>query len=163
MSLSKGPLNTVESGISSKVLSFIRVDPQHAWILETSYPIIGCKPKILHSSLLIQVWLLGEKHPEESLGLWSRKKENRYLGHCQTPHAPGAQESPHPWHLLLSSLSLQPASAWTLPSAAQGPRGRLGLATSTWHSGTEPGCGPGWQPAGNKRPPEAKRETPDHR
>lgn len=60
----------------------------------------------------------------------------------------------------LSGLSLQPASAWTVLSVAQGPLRRLGLAVDTWHSGTEPGCGPGWQPTGNKRLPRAEEETP---
>jgi hypothetical protein len=46
---------------------------------EVSYPIVGCKPKIIHSFLFIQVWLLSEKHPEESLGLCSRRKEKGML------------------------------------------------------------------------------------
>lgn len=87
------------------------------------------------------------------------KEEGKtYLGHCQTPHALGAQKRPHPWHSPLSGLSLQLASAWTLPSAAQGPTRRLGLAASTWHSGTEPGYGSGWQPTGNNGLPGAKGE-----
>lgn len=69
------------------------------------------------------------------------------------------RRDPHQWHSPLSSLRLQPASAWTLPSAAQGPTRRMGPAAGTWHSGTEPGCGPDWQPTGNKGRPGAKGET----
>lgn len=97
--------------------------------------------------------------PREKLGPVVKEEGKRYLGHCQAPPAPSAQEWPHQWHSPLSSLSLQHASAGTLPFAAQGPTRRLDPAAGTWHSGTEPGCGPGWQPAGSKRLPGAKGET----
>lgn len=98
-----------ELGASSKVPSLIRVNPQHAWTLETSYPIVGCKPKIFHSSLLIQVWLLGEKHPEESLGLWLRGKKNTFwsLPGPTCPKCPGET----PPSLPTTCTSLKPESA----------------------------------------------------
>lgn len=98
--LSKNSLSRIKLSTSSKVLSFIRVGPQHAWILKISYPIVGSKPKIFHSSLLVQVRFLGEKHPEESLGLWSRRKEKHILVAVR-PHPPQVprRDPTHSTHL----------------------------------------------------------------
>lgn len=96
------------------------------------------------------------KAPRGKLGPAVKEEGKRYPGYCLVPHAPSTQERPYQWHSPLVSLSLQPASAWTLPSAAQGPTRSLGLVAGTLHSGTEPGCGPGWQPIGNKRLPGVK-------
>lgn len=91
-------VHPLELGTSSQIPSFLRLDPQHAGTLEIAYPVVGCEPKVFHSPLCIQVWLLGEKHPEESLSLWSGRKVKGYLAPFQAPRAPRAQER-HPPHL----------------------------------------------------------------
>lgn len=121
-----------------KSLPLSRFDPHHAWIRKPHTPLLAASQRYF-TALRCPHRAPWWKTPRK-LGPVVKEEGKRYPGYCLVQHDPSTQERPYQWHSPLVSLSLQPASAWTLP-CRHGPTRSLGLVAGTLHSGIEPGCG----------------------